>query len=167
MFKKNLSRNNLLREYVKEALRNQINVSESEPETFGDLKKILNAVVLSQGNKAKAKKIIKKSGLETGFDVALDYFVPYGGAAKSVLGLIKKIASMKDESRPDNFLGDLDIDDQISLIIDNSLEEKFIEYVTRKINEKPDDEKLKGFTMTGELNNFLKRNFRGRHFKVR
>ena len=160
-------REKLLREYVKEALRNQINESKSEPETYGDLKKLLNAVVLSRGNKTKAKKEIVKSGLETGFDVALDFLVPYGGAAKSVGGLIKKLVSMKDDVRPDSFLGDLDIDDQISLIVDNDLEDKFVEYVTNKINEKPDDEKLKGFTMTSELNNFLKRNFKGRHFKVR
>lgn len=162
-----MTREKLLREYVKETLRNQVNESKTEPETFGELKKILNTVVLSQGSKAKAKKEIVKSGLETGFDVALDFLIPYGGAAKSVGGLIKKLVSMKDEVRPDNFLGDLDIDDQISLIVDNDLEEKFVEYIANKINQKPDDEKLKGFTMTSELNNFLKKNFKGRHFKVK
>lgn len=155
----------LLREYIKEVLGNQINESRSvktEPETFGDLKKILNAIVLSQGNKEKAKKELTKAGI----DMAID-FIPYGSALKSVGGLIKKLMSTNDESRPNNFLGNLDIDDQISLIVDNDLEEKFVEYVTKKINEKPDDEKLRGFTMTSELNNFLKKNFKGRHFKVR
>jgi len=155
----------LLREYIKEVLGNQINESRSaktEPETFGDLKKILNAIVLSQGNKEKAKKELTKAGI----DMAID-FIPYGSALKSVGGLIKKLMSTNDESRPNNFLGNLDIDDQISLIVDNDLEEKFVEYVTKKINEKSDDEKLRGFTMTSELNNFLKKNFKGRHFKVR
>lgn len=143
-------------------MNNYLNESKSEPETFGDLKKILNAIVLSQSNKEKAKKEIAKVGLDFAIDL-----VPYGSAVKSVGGLIKSLVKMKDESRPNNFLGDLDIDDQISLIVANELEEKFVVYMTNKINQKPDDERLKGFNMTSELNNFLKKNFEGRHFKVK
>lgn len=152
----------LLKLYIRECVKREINESKTTPETFGDLKKILNAIVLSQGNKEKAKKELSKAG----FEILVD-LIPYGSTAKSVGGLIKSLVKMKDESRPDNFLGDLDIDDQVSLIVDNELEEKFVVYVSNKINQKPDDERLKGFNMTSELNNFLKKNFKGRHFKVR
>lgn len=157
-----MNRENLLREYVKEVMNNHLNESKTEPETFGDLKKILNAIVLSQGNKEKVKKELSKAG----FEILVD-LIPYGSTAKTVGGLIKNLVKMKDESRPDNVLGDLDIDDQISLIVKNELVEKFVVYVSNKINQKPDDERLKGFNMTSELNNFFKKNFKGRHFKVR
>lgn len=158
----------LLKLYIQECIKQEINESEEADEikTFGDLKKVLNAIVLSKGSKEKAKSLFKKAGIKGTLDVALD-FVPYGSAAKSVAGLIKGLTKIKDEARPDSFLGGFDIDDEISKIVDNNLEDEFVRQLVSKIENKPDDAPLVGFNMTNELNNFLKLNFKGRHFKTK
>lgn len=150
-----MNENILLEKYIRLILENE---QQEEMKTFGDLKTALNSLVSPKGTKGKlsaAKKL--------GIDVISDIIGL--STAKTAFDLIKRLAKIPDDKRPQSFLGNFDIDDYVSKIVDNDLEDEFISYLVKKINEADDNKPLKHFNMTVELNNYLKQNYNGRYVK--
>ena len=150
-----MNKNILLEKYVRLVLENE---QQKEIKTFGELKVALNKLVSSKdkGGKIAAAK-------EFGIDMVSDAIGL--GTAKSVFELVKGFTKMPDAKRPQSFLGNFDIDDYVSKIVDNDIEDEFVKYLVKKINATDDNKPLKGFNMTTELNNYLVQNYKGRHVK--
>jgi hypothetical protein len=163
--------NRLLKKYIRETihktrklneieyLKNKINdanpitkkiKSLNKDSTYGELKSIL--ITISDSSKTS-------KGLEVG--KALLGFTPLGGSL-DVVDLITSLYKVKDEDRPDNFLANFDIDDEVSQIVDNDLEEDFVKELVKRIQDLPDSQKIGNFDMTEQLRGYLARRFNNR-----
>lgn len=151
-------KSNALKTYVRLIIE-----EESSPTTngatFGELKKALKLYADSKGReeKIKSKKKIGKIAAK----IALD-FIPFAGAISNTTELVGALMNIKDEDRPKGFLTNFDLDDYTSKIVDNKIEALFLKHILKVINDKDENELIKDFDMTDELNRFLQNNFSGR-----
>jgi hypothetical protein len=151
----------ILKEYVLLVVKESI-LAESNSdreETFGDLNKALSAYIESKGKSEKIKRN-KEIGKNVA-RIALD-FIPFAGAAANAAELVSTLMTVEDEKRPKGFLSNFDLDDYTSKIVDNKIEALFLKHILKVINDKDENELIKDFDMTSELNKFLKSKFDGR-----
>lgn len=122
-------------------------------ETYGDLKKAIKAV--------NQKLIGTKIG-NFAVDIALD-FLPGAAAAKTTFDFIKSAFNKPDDKKTNSWVDKLDIDDEVSAIIDNSVENGFLKLISQTIDAEPDDKKLESdFNMNQKMVDYLKNNYKGR-----
>jgi len=125
----------------------------NELKTYGDLKKAIKSVSLKQ----KGEKI---AGLAV--DTISD-FIPGLGTAKTTYDFIKAAISKPDTKKTKTWLDKLDIDDNMSKIIDDTVENGFMEMIAKTIEGEPDSKPLEqDFNMNQKLVDYLKQNYQGR-----
>jgi hypothetical protein len=128
-----------------------------ELKTYGDLRNLLNSIVTKQ----KKQKIVGKAG-----EVAIDQFlglIPGGSNAKNVFDLVRAAISKPDDKKTNTWLDKLDIDDETSAIVDNTVENGFIKTLVKTIEAKSDSEALEDdFNMNQQLVDYLKKKYKGR-----
>jgi|13_taG_2_1085334.scaffolds.fasta_scaffold00279_4 hypothetical protein len=143
----------LLKEYIQIILeQEEVVMADEEDLTFGELKKALIEYSKAKGKKEDIKKI-NNIGKKT-IKLALD-FVPFAGAVSSSIELLGSLMTVKDEDRPKGFLGNFDLDDYTSKIIDNKIEGEFLKHILKVIEDKNENDLVKDFDMTTEFNKFL------------
>ena len=124
-----------------------------ELKTYGDLKKVIKAI----STKQKKEKI---------GGVALDAIVgliPGGDAAKTTFEFVKAAFSKPDTKKTKTWLDKLDIDDDMSAIVDDTVENGFLQMITKTIESKSDDKLLEDdFNMNAEMVRYLQKKYSGR-----
>ena len=121
-----------------------------ELKTYGDLKKVLKAISLKQ----KGEKIVSQ-GKEVAIDTLLS-LIPGAGAAKTVLGFLQAAVKKPDSKKTNTWLDKLDIDDKVSQIVDDTIENQFMDAMAKKIDQEVDDKELgDDFNMNTELQQWL------------
>lgn len=124
-----------------------------ELKTYGDLKKAIKAISL------------KQKGEEIG-GVVLDTLlgaIPGFGAAKTTFDIIKAAISKPDNKKTNTWLDKLDIDDNMSKIVDDTVENGFMQLMSKTIEGESDNKPLEqDFNMNQKLVDFLKNNYKGR-----
>lgn len=151
----------ILEKYIRESIHqiNEISLKKkieslSKDSSYGELKTVLNAITAS--NKTKKGLEVGKNlvglipGLDTGDKIATGY------------DLIKSLCNIKDGDRPKNFLANFDLDDDISQIVDNDLEDDFIKELSARIETISDSKKIGSFNMTDQIRGYLARRFNNR-----
>ena len=124
-----------------------------ELNTYGDLKKVIKAITLKQ----KGEKL---GNVALG---ALMGLIPGADAAKSTFDFIKAAISKPDAKKTNTWLDKLDIDDEMSAIVDDTVENGFMQMMTKTIESKPDNQSLEDdFNMNTEMVNYLKKTYQGR-----
>ena len=125
----------------------------AELNTYGDLKKVINSIALKQ----KGGKI---------GNVALDTvigLIPGAGAAKTTFDFIKAAISKPDVKKTNTWLDKLDIDDDMSKIVDDTVENGFMQMMSKTIESKPDTQSLEpNFNMNAEMVEYLRDKYEGR-----
>lgn len=125
----------------------------AELQTYGDLKKVITSIK----NKQKGEKIGQ---------VALDTVVgliPGADAARTTYDFIKAAFLKPDTKKTNTWLDKLDIDDDMSKIIDDTVENGFLQMISKTIESEPDDKPLENdFNMNQKMVNYLKSNYSGR-----
>ena len=129
---------------------------ENQNYTFGDLQDAINVYINTKGKKEKIKKN-KKVGKQA-TKIALD-LIPLVGAAVNTAELVGILMNQDDDQRPKSWLGDFDLDDKTSKIIDNKIEAEFLKHVLDVISRKDKNSLVNDFDMTEELNNYLENNY--------
>lgn len=125
-----------------------------ELKTYGDLKKVLKAIQMNQ----KGQKIVSQ-GKEVALDALLG-LIPGAGAAKTVLGFLQAAVKKPDGTKTKTWLDKLDVDDKVSQIVDDTIENSFMDSMAKKIEGEADDKELSDeFNMNTELQNYLSNNF--------
>jgi hypothetical protein len=125
--------------------------------TYGDLKKLLNTIALKQ----KGEKIVSK-GKEFALDQVLG-FIPGASNAKTTFDFIKAAMSKPDSKKTNTWLDKLDIDDQTSAIVDDTVENGFMKTLSNSIDKMSDDQDLEDdFNMNQKLVDYLKTQYKGR-----
>jgi hypothetical protein len=129
----------------------------AELNSYGDLKKVIKAIALKQ----KGEKIVSQ-----GKSFALDQLlglIPGATNAKSTYDFIKAAVSKPDTKKTTTWLDKLDIDDEMSAIIDDTVENGFMQTMSKTIESQPDDKELeKDFNMNTKLIDYLKNKHKGR-----
>jgi hypothetical protein len=124
-----------------------------ELNTYGDLKKVIKAISLKQ----KGEKI---------GDVALGTlmgFIPGADAAKTTFDFIKAAFSKPDTKKTKTWLDKLDIDDEMSSIVDDTVENGFLQALTKTIENESDTKPLEqDFNMNAKMVTYLKQQYSGR-----
>jgi hypothetical protein len=125
----------------------------AELNTYGDLKKVIKAISLKQ----KGEKIGQ---------VALDTvvgFIPGAEAAKTTFDFIKAAFSKPDTKKTNTWLDKLDIDDQMSAIIDDTVENGFLKVLANTLENESDTKPLESdFNMNAKMVDYLKNEYGGR-----
>jgi len=125
----------------------------AELNTYGDLKKAIRTISLKQ----KGEKI---------GNVAIDIVlgaIPGVEAAKSTFDFIRAAFSKPDIKKTNTWLDKLDIDDEMSSIIDDTVENGFLKALSQTIDSESDDTPLESdFNMNAKMVDYLKRTYGGR-----
>ena len=125
----------------------------AELNTYGDLKKVINAIALKQ----KGEKI---GNIALGTIIG---FIPGADVAKTTFEFIRAAISKPDTKKTGTWLDKLDIDDEMSAIVDDTVENGFMKTMSDTIESEPDDKPLEdNFNMNEKMVNYLKDKYEGR-----
>jgi hypothetical protein len=126
-------------------------------ETYGDLKQLIKNI----SKKQKGDKIISK-GKEFALDQVLG-LIPGASNAKTTYDFFKAAIEKPDTKKTDTWLDRLDIDDETSKIVDNTVENGFLQFMAQSLDQISDETPLQDtFNMNTQLVDYLKKNYKGR-----
>ena len=125
-------------------------------QTVGDLKALIDAAI-SKKRETKGKA----AGKDLAKGILAD-LLPGGGTIAGAFGAFKAMYSMPDDKRTGTALDYLDVDDEVSAIVDDNVENKFLKAVVDSIENVDDNMRLKDFNMTKKLAKYIKQNFNAR-----
>ena len=125
----------------------------AELQTYGDLKKVIKSINLKQ----KGEKI---GNIALGTIIG---FIPGADVAKTTFEFIRAAISKPDTKKTGTWLDKLDIDDEMSAIVDDTVENGFMQTMSDTIESEPDDKPLEdNFNMNDKMVNYLKDKYAGR-----
>lgn len=112
------------------------------------------------------KDIIKKQKYQKVGDVSVDTIIgalPILGNIKSGVDFINAFVKAPDTQKTRTWLDKLQVDDEMSAIVDDTVENGFIKSITTDIEKEPDDKPLEpDFNMNAKMVNYLKNKYKGR-----
>lgn len=126
--------------------------------TVGDLRKAVKAALMAK-RKGQGKEALKDLALSSVTGALL-------GAADSLKDLIMQTYKLPDDKSTGTGLDALNIDDEISAIIDNQVENRFLNWLIKSMEGQEDSTPLRKINMDRLLQNFLMQQFNGRTIKT-
>ena len=131
------------------------NVLKEQPDiiTVGDLKAALLGALQAKKQDIAASELKKTA---TGLLIGL---IPGAGTAKSIADILINVYKLPDEKRTNTGLDALNVDDQISAVLDDRVENQFIKDYLKQFEEVPDSTKLGELDMTKLLTDFIKQKY--------
>lgn len=143
-------------------LTTEINLNplkKKEIETLGDLKKFFKLTKLKKKGGPAAKVAAK----------TLASFVPFVGGAMEIIdqaseikGIFSTLYQKDDNFKTNDTLSKINVDDEISKIVDDQVELDFLNYVLEEFGKLPDDTPLEKIDMTDQLRQYLAATFDSR-----
>ena len=122
-------------------------------ETYGDLRKAIQAIIKNQKGDA-----IDNVAIDTIINI-----IPGAGAAKNLFDFLKASYNKPDTKKTKTWVDKIDVDDDMSDIVDDTVENGFIKMMVELIESEPDDKPLEpDFNMNQELVDYLKKNYHER-----
>jgi len=145
---------------IKEAVDQTIQQNK-QFKTFGELKGAINSIITKKRVGAAAGQ-----GVQLGVDFAIDALgsvIPGVSLAKTAFDFFKSVYSATDDKKTDTWLDKLNVDDQFSAIVDDTIENAFLKELTNVIMSKRDDEVIPtNFNINVELQTYLKKTYKQR-----
>lgn len=138
-----------LRKVIREAWIDFAKANNIDPEihTMGDFRKFIKKVN-SHKRAKKGEDVLKDIG--SGF---LADLIPGGGTIMSAVKGLRGMYKAPDDKKTDTDLDLLNVDDRVSRIVDDTIEDKFFKVVTDKFDSLPDNAPIPN--MTKALSNFI------------
>lgn len=129
----------------------------SQIRTYGDLQKII-----AQINRNKSTKAIAGQAGNFVLDqIAVSF--PVVGNVKKAFDFFKAIYDAEDDKKTNTWLDKLNVDDQYSAIVDDTVENAFLKALYQMLSQKPATEVLPiNYSVNADLENFLKRRYGNR-----
>ena len=126
--------------------------------TYGDLKKVINSII---NQKSGATNKLAQTG-KLGVDFAIGSN-PITNGIKTAYEFYKIWSNQPDTRKVNSWVSKLDIDDETSAIVDDTVEQGFIEDITDTFAKMPDNTPLPNdFNMSVELAKYLKGKYKGK-----
>ena len=131
------------------------NPESTSIDTFDDLNRVITGII----NKAKLGEV-KDQAVGMVVDTVIG-LIPGAGAAKTAFDFFKGVTKQPDANETGSFIDQLDVDDQLSMIVDDTVEGKFLKFIQKQIKGK------KGpippeWNINAELKQYLANQFGGR-----
>jgi hypothetical protein len=148
--------------WEKEAARleQEEEAQSGEIRTIGDLKKLIKqAQAKKRGEQTKGN--IKGAIKDAVVDEILGK-IPFAGTAKSLFDFVKDSYNLPDESRTGTALDHLDVDDDVAKIVDDPIENAFLDAFGKKLDGLSDDKALEDLNMTKNLSDYLEGEYNNR-----
>lgn len=145
-----------LRHIIREAIEEVEKEKADQIKTVGDLRKLLGKT--KRGRYVSSAKALAPDAVVG----AVRGIVPFVSTAKTIYDVLKAIYEKPNPEKVPAVLQPLLVDDFVSRIVDDRVEDAFIAYLADTIKEVPDDFPLSDFDATDLLRNFLKDNFMNR-----
>ncbi len=140
---------------IMENWRKTVSENVEEPiETYGQLRNQLSTAI-----NAKKKEAVK------GFGIGLVLDALGGAIFKDTATFIKTMYKLPDDKKTNTVLDVfLNVDDDVSSIIDDNLENAFLQDFLKIIEQKPDEEKITS-NITQELQDYVANKFNNKTVK--
>ena len=138
---------------IMESWRREV-LQEQEVQTVGELKKVINSHRLAQTGK-EAGKLAVSSFIEE-VPVLGSAFRMFG-VAKDSREILRKLYSAEDNFKTNTGLDKLNVDDNVSKIVDDEIENAFLKALIDMLNGMSDSDEIPDVNVA--LQNFLKRKF--------
>jgi len=126
-------------------------------ETYGELKKMINGIK----SKQRGEKIVSQ-----GKSFVLDQIlglIPGASNAKTTFDFLRAAFEKPDTKKTQTWLDKLDIDDEMSSIIDDTVENGFLKIMASTIEAESDTKPLESdFNMNAKMVDYLKSKYSGR-----
>jgi len=132
---------------------------QKEINTVGDLRKAIKLMRLKDAGGEVGKRAASALvGMLPGGGTALTLFT----SAKDSLDLLKKVYGADDKAKTGTGLDKLNVNDQVSAIVDDPIEVAFLNYLIKdKFVNAPEDQSLEDFDATKGLQRYLIDKFGG------
>lgn len=128
-------------------------LQEQQVTNVGELRAILNRAM-----QAKKGEIQKDALKDTVSGLLID-LIPGGASIKNVFDLAKTLYTLPDEKRTNTGLDHLNVDDQVSAVVDDRVENQFLKDTLTSIKDLDDSYPLEDLDMTTRLSNFIKEKY--------
>jgi len=132
---------------------------KKEIETIGDLKKFFKLTKMKKKGGPAAKAASK----------ALLSFIPLAGTAielidqaSDIKGVFSALYQKDDNFQTSDALSKVNVDDEISKIVDDQVEIDFLKYILDQFGKLPDNTPLEKIDMTDQLRQYLAKTFKDR-----
>jgi len=135
-----------------ESWRGYVNEQEDPVQTIGDLRQALKRIIAAKKG-GQALDVAKDFAVGAVLDV-----IPGASTAKTLFDLVKTMYKLPDEKRTNTSLDKLDVDDDVSDIVDDTIENNFLNDLSKRIEDIPDTTPLADVDMTKELAAYLSTN---------
>lgn len=128
-------------------------LNESNLQTYGDLKQALRGAL-----KFKKGELQKDALKDTGTGALLD-LIPGGATFKTIFDLGKTLYSLPDEKVSNTGLDYLNVDDEISAVVDDRVENQFIQKYLNTLESMDDNTPLETTDITKLLTNYIEKEY--------
>ena len=153
----------LLRSYIQETLRNELVTEKKEKirsledvKTVGHLKALIDHI--------RAKKAGKEGGkgiADTVIDIAVDEIqgmIPGFATAKNLFMAARNVYDLDDKAKI-GALASLNVDDDVSKVIDDAIENEFLKDWLSALSALSDEKELDEVDVTKALSNWMKKKY--------
>ena len=124
--------------------------------TIGDLRATVQKIIAS---KKRGQSVDAAKDLAVG--AVLDA-IPGASTIKSLFDLVKPLYSQPDDKKTNTALDKLNIDDEISAIVDDTIEDNFLKDLSQSLEKLPDETPLENVDMTKELAQYIAKKYNKR-----
>ena len=139
-----------------EGWRSHINEETAEEiQTVGQLRAAINKAREDKKKGVVGKGVINTLSSATGIDLI-----------QNLGSMLKDVYRLPDEKRTNTFLDRLDVDDDVSNIVDDPIENMFLNDASKEFEDLPDDTRLDKIDMTQRLSDFIAKRFNQRTVSV-
>tara|TARA_R110002072_G_scaffold138095_2_gene281086 strand:- start:762 stop:1265 length:504 start_codon:yes stop_codon:yes gene_type:complete len=122
-------------------------------DTVGQLRNILDKVILAKRGKG-GLRALKDVGISAVADL-----IPAANTAKSLFDVFQATYNLPDGKRTNTGLDKLNVDDQVSKVVDDTVENMFLQDMKDKFEGLPDDTRLEDLDMTKLLSKYISDEF--------
>ena len=133
--------------------RQFVNEQESQLNTIGDLKRALKLAIQSKRG-GQGKSALKDFAVGALLDA-----IPGAGTAKGIFDLVRSTYKMRDEKKTNTALDFLNVDDEVSAIVDDTIENAFLKVLGQELKDESDERRLEDLDVTTLLQKYIAREF--------
>ena len=129
---------------------------EGQLRTVGDLRRAVQGAIRAKQS-GQGKDAVKDVAVGALIDL-----LPGAGTAKSLFDVVKATYQLPDQKKTDTALDALNVDDQVSAIVDDTVENAFLKALGNELKDIPDEKQLEEVDVTTLLQKYIAKEFERR-----
>ena len=133
-----------------------LNEQEGQLLTVGDLRRAVQGAIRAKQS-GQGKDAVKDVAVGALIDL-----LPGAGTAKSLFDVVRATYQLPDEKKTDTALDALNVDDQVSAIVDDTVENAFLKALGNELKDIPDEKELSEVNVTTLLQKYIAKEFEKR-----